>query len=459
MVADLAPKRGLGSQARQILSASSRLEIQFWQQDVYEPTRNLDLSGLKQAAEQFSPHEILLILDSPAAAAVRQTLSCLRRCSDVPLLVIGEFRDYAQTLKLFEWGMMDFLLPPLQESDLLARVFRFLGNCGSDDDLVERLKARLGLRQMIGRSSAFRCILERIPLVAGCDANVFLCGETGTGKELCARAIHYLSERSKRSFVPVNCGAIPLELVENELFGHESAAFTGASSARPGLIREAEGGTLFLDEIDSLPLAAQVKLLRFLQEKEYRALGSTKLRKASLRIVAAANTDPREAVERGQLRQDLYYRLNVIPLSMPPLRERREDIPLLAQHFLSRFAADFDKPSLQLDRQALQKLLQHDWPGNVRELKHVLERAVVLCRRAVVQVADIDLQRRSESSCIESFQEAKARIIQQFERSYIRSLLVVCQGNISQAARMARKNRRAFWELIRKHRIDAHSFK
>jgi two-component system, NtrC family, response regulator GlrR len=268
-----------------------------------------------------------------------------------------------------------------------------------------------------------------------------------------------LSPRSTGPFVPVNCGAIPFDLVENELFGHERGAFTGASTAKPGLIQEAEGGTLFLDEIDCLPLTAQVKLLRFLQEKEYRRLGSAKVLHADVRVIAASNTPFEEAVRTGKMRQDLYYRLHVFSLALPPLRERRQDIPHLARHFVRKYSAEFRDQPIELLPQSIQKLIFYDWPGNVRELEHTIERAVMFCETRGLGPEHIILPLNKSPQPGESFQQAKAKVIEQFERDYIHSLLVSYQGNISKAAQAARKNRRAFWELIRKYQMNARSFK
>lgn len=327
---------------------------------------------------------------------------------------------------------------------------------------AQQFKERVGLESLIGESSSFMAVVEKLPRIARSDATVFIGGETGTGKEVIARAIHHLSPRSEEPFVPVNCGAIPAELVENELFGHEKAAYTGASSSQHGLIREAQGGTLLLDEIDSLPPSAQVKLLRFLQEREYRPLGSPRTRTADVRLIAATNINVEQAIEEGRLRQDLYYRLNVLPLELPPLRERAEDIPLLAQHFLSLYAARAKEYAPHLSAEALQVLLHHDWPGNVRELEHVIERALILADGREIHRSDLSLggfNSPAADTSPESFKQAKAKAVAKFECAYIKSMLVAYHGNISRAAAAARKNRRAFFELIRKHQIDASSFR
>jgi DNA-binding NtrC family response regulator len=312
---------------------------------------------------------------------------------------------------------------------------------------------------MVGRNQSFVAEIGKIPVIARCDATVLITGETGTGKELCARAIHYLSTRAKQPFVPINCGAIPAELAENELFGHERGAYTGAASSQAGLIEEANCGTLFLDEIDCLSLLTQVKLLRFLQDKEYRPLGSSRARTADVRIIAASNTDLEESVRQGRLRQDLFYRLHVVPLALLPLRERSDDIPLLADHFLGIHASALEKRVTNISTDALSKLMLYQWPGNIRELEHVIERAVVMCEGPVLTETDITLSQSQQADAHCSFQEGKARAVSQFERNYIKGLLITYRGNITRAAKAASKNRRAFFELIRKHRIDVSRFR
>lgn len=377
----------------------------------------------------------------------------------VPIIVVVEECGPVETLELLQKGASDFMTPPLRIPEMLPRIWRLLDQNVRREGVVQNLLEKAGMKLLVGQSPNFLAEVKKIPLIARCDSRVLISGETGTGKEMCARAIHYLSPRSDKPFVPVNCGAIPLELVENELFGHERGAFTGARTVKAGLIQEAEGGTLFLDEIDCLPPMAQVKLLRFLQEGEYRRLGSSAVRHADVRVIAASNAPFDEAVQTGRVRQDLYYRLNVVSIALPPLRDRREDIPTLAQHFLRKYATELSGQAGSFSANALRKLTYYDWPGNVRELEHTVERAVMFCETSALHEDDIILPGANSSQPDESFRQAKAKVIRQFEKDYLQKLLASHRGNISEAARAAHKNRRAFWELIRKHQLDVHGFK
>jgi two-component system, NtrC family, response regulator GlrR len=422
------------------------------------------LEGFQQdsltcATSSFSPQIVLLFLprDSVFPHATTLLPAVKHRFAEVPILAVIEADD-PNIFRLQEIGVDDFVISPIKPDEILLRIKRLLDKNALEDSVSQSIKQKFGLKQMIGESASFLSEIKKIPLLAKSDAIVLITGETGTGKELCARAIHYLSPRSRHPFMPINCGAIPVDLVENELFGHEKGAFTGASESRTGLIAEAEGGTVFLDEVDCLSLGAQVKLLRFLQEKEYRPLGSKKMKRADVRVLAAMNIDPQAAVAAGRLRQDLYYRLNVIPLVIPPLRERREDISLLARHFLLKYAVQFNKPMADFSDEAMQLLQHYNWPGNVRELEHNVERAVVLSEGRMIQAKDVVLP-NSESDLQESFHDAKMKMTAAFEKTYIERLLLAHHGNISQAARAARKDRRTFWGLVRKYQIDVENFK
>lgn len=425
---------------------------------VFEP--NVPVRNLSKAVTDFDPDVLLFFLSHALLEKSCNLFQSMRKeCMEIPILLIVDEYQPDEMFDLLKLGADDFIALPLRAMDIFPRIWRLLRYKHHEDTLTYKLKERLGLKQLVGESHAFVTEVKKIPIIAKGSASILILGETGTGKEVCARAIHYLSPREGHPFIPVNCGAIPVELVENELFGHASGAFTSANSSQRGLIQEAEGGTLFLDEIDCLPLLAQTKFLRFLQEKEYRPLGSNKICKVDVRIIAATNISLEEAVKTGKFRNDLYYRLNIISFKLPPLRERREDIPLLAQHFLHKYATEYDKQASAFSSDAIQQLMFFDWPGNVRELEHVIERAVVLSDQKIIQKADIVLPGIESSVHQESFQEAKDRVVAQFESAYIQSLLLAHQGNITKAAQAAKKNRRAFWQLIQKHHINPQIYK
>ncbi|MEK6210281.1 MAG: sigma-54 dependent transcriptional regulator [Pseudomonadota bacterium] len=315
---------------------------------------------------------------------------------------------------------------------------------------------------LIGRSPAFLSALNLVRKFATCDATVLIQGETGTGKELVARAIHYLGVRRDEPFIPVNCGAIPDNLLENELFGHARGAFTDARDASSGLITEAEGGTLFLDEVEVLTPKGQVALLRFLQDGAYRQLGGKRLIDANVRVVAASNTNIEQLVAQNRFRADLLYRLAVMPVVLPPLRNRAGDVSLLAQHFVRRLNSRY-RTSKRLCDSSLRALEIRAWPGNVRELENILHREFLLAEGEVMQLADLvavevhsrEASFENETDAFEQgFSTAKARIVAEFEHRFLRWALAQSGGNVSVAARRAGKERRNFGRLLKKHGID-----
>ena len=418
-------------------------------------------SELGRLTNSADPKIIFIVLPPDLDAHHQSLIESIREeTHEVPLIAViaAETCEPQQVFQLLKGGAADFITSPFTDSDVLPRTWRQIRQYAERHERTQLQRTEPGLRQLLGESPDFLTQAQRIPLIAKCDANVLIAGETGTGKEVFARAIHYCSVRAPKPFVPVNCGAIPVELVENELFGHERGAFTTAMTLQPGLIEEANGGTLFLDEIDCLPVLAQVKLLRFLQEKEYRPLGASKIRRADVRVIAASNLNLEEAVGNGRVRKDLFYRLNIISFTLPPLRERREDIALLAYHFLNKYSTEFHKDVDEFTPDAVRRLTVYNWPGNVRELEHVIERAVVLCEGPTLKASDLVLSSVPGDSQ-ESLQEAKAREIARFEKNFIQGLLRACGGNITRAALAARKNRRAFWQLIQKYRIDVEQYK
>jgi DNA-binding NtrC family response regulator len=352
----------------------------------------------------------------------------------------------------------DFLAAPLRPAEGRGRIWRILAQQETRHvaEACTLVTERIGLDLIVGEDPAFAAIKAKLPAVARAEATVLISGETGTGKEVVARGIHYLSRRARGPFLPVDCGAIPVELFENELFGHRRGAFTDARETAAGLIAAADGGTIFLDEVHAIPVPAQTKLLRFLQTQHYRPLGSGEFVRADVRIIAATNADLEAGIKTGAFRQDLYYRLNIISLALPPLRERRGDIPLLARHFLARHAGPEGRERWQVEPDVLECLERYAWPGNVRELENVIQQVVALAPAGPLGLEALPLRfhRREDVRLPRSFREAKAQAVATFERDYIERLLSAHRGNITQAARAARKDRRAFGRLVQKYTVE-----
>lgn len=406
------------------------------------------------------PDIILFNVPSSSLGEARFLIPEIRCNPEGPVVVvILETSDPGEMYKLLLAGASDFITLPIRSTDVLPRIWRLLEQVKRKKNVEFGLLQSVGLHSLVGGSPEFVREIKKIPIVAGCDATVLISGETGSGKELFARAIHYLSPRSRGPFIPVNCGAIPAELIESELFGHEKGAFTGASSRQDGLIKEANGGTLFLDEIDALSSASQVKLLRFLQHKEVRAIGSVSLHEVDVRVIAATNTNLKKAITDGTLRKDLYYRLNILSIVLPPLRERRQDIPFLAEYFRKKYCHLCGKHISGFAPGTIEKLILYDWPGNVRELEHAVERAVVLCQEDLISARDFEMPNADRNDNPVSLRQAKARVVEEFERSYLSGVLGLYQGNVTKAAAAARKHKRAFYELLRKYQIDPGQFR
>ncbi|RMD93710.1 MAG: sigma-54-dependent Fis family transcriptional regulator, partial [Calditrichaeota bacterium] len=327
--------------------------------------------------------------------------------------------------------------------------------------LRQKLLQESSLWGIVGTNAKMRAIFQRIQKVAATDANVLITGESGTGKELVARAIHQSSKRANAAFVPVDCVALPGNLLESELFGYEKGAFTGAVHPKKGLFEAAHQGTFFLDEIAELPPELQAKLLRVLQERQFRHLGGKELINVDIRVIAATNRDPLRAVKDGILREDLYYRLNVVPIHLPPLRERREDIPILIHHFLDKFCHQNGRKSMTISEEAEACLIQYHWPGNVRELQNVVERMVSLAGGSSIGMQDIPDYIREQNNydgigdlASYSLREAREKWLEKFEKKYLMDLLQTCQGNISQVARKAGVNRMTIYRMMKKYQIS-----
>jgi two-component system response regulator GlrR len=403
------------------------------------------------------PAAVIVILGTTDTAVIEPLFARLRLGNPKrPILVASRGLNADGISQVLSQGASDFLLPPYRAEDLLPRLRWMLHPLRGNASIIARIKAGVGVRSIVGESPIFVAEVNKLARIAPCSAPVLIRGESGTGKEVFARAIHYLGARAGHSFVPVNCGAIPEQLVESELFGHQRGAFTGAVKDRIGLVEEADGGTMFLDEVDTLPFASQVKLLRFLQDGEFRPVGASKPARATVRVIAAANTDFERIVHERKFREDLYYRINVLRLALPPLRERQGDLPLLAHHLLEKQALLLGYPAKPLAACALKCMAIYPWPGNVRELENVLTRALVFSEGAEIQAEDLSLPISPDLSGDESFRTMKARLINDFERDYLQKMLDRYKGNITQAAHAAVKNRRAFWELLRKHGLALH---
>lgn len=309
---------------------------------------------------------------------------------------------------------------------------------------------------IVGTSPALTRVLDLIVVVARTDFPVLISGETGTGKELVARAVHYSGSRAGKPFITVNCGAIPETLMEDELFGHARGAFTGAQSEKKGVFEEADKGSIFLDEIGELPSSCQVKLLRVLQEREVKRLGETKVRKINVRVIAATNKDLQTEMKTRRFREDLYHRINVLPISLPPLRKRREDIHLLVDHFVRQYNQEFCKAIRGFTQRALTRLKSHSWPGNVRELENRVKRAMVFAEGEIVDVESLDLSsNRTVEVKLPSFRKAK----EEFEKNYLVQSLRLTDGNVAAAARLAEKDRKDFYDLMKKHGINPDDFR
>jgi two-component system response regulator GlrR len=324
------------------------------------------------------------------------------------------------------------------------------------------LKKNVYLNRILGTSKIIEEVRKKIDLISSCDAgpSVLITGESGTGKELVASTIHYLSNRHRKQFVPVNCSAIPEGLFESELFGHLKGAFTGASVSQKGLVEEAEGGTLFLDEIGTVEPYVQVKFLRLLQEGEYKPLGESKICHADVRVIAATNRNLMSLINNETFREDLYYRLNTIPFSIPPLRERKEDIPVLVDHLIDHYSRRFKKTLKELSEDAMKHLISYQWPGNIRELENIIQQLVIMCTESTITASAVK-SFLYESDCdaddigLVRLKDAKKI----FEKEYLINLLTTCRGNVVHASKKSGQSRTALWNLLKKHDIAPQQYR
>ncbi|MCW8111034.1 two-component system response regulator GlrR [Yersinia intermedia] len=366
----------------------------------------------------------------------------------MPVIILTAHGSIPDAVAATQQGVFSFLTKPVDRDALYKAIDAALElSIPAGDDTWRE--------EIVTRSPVMLRLLEQAKMVAQSDVSVLIIGQSGTGKEVLAQAIHAASPRAKKAFIAINCGALPEQLLESELFGHAKGAFTGAVSSREGLFQAAEGGTLFLDEIGDMPLSLQVKLLRVLQERKVRPLGSNRDLSIDVRVISATHRDLPKAMAKNEFREDLYYRLNVVNLKIPALHERSEDIPLLANHLL-RESAKRHKPFVRsFSTDAMKRLMTASWPGNVRQLVNVIEQCVALTSAPVISEALVEQALEGESTALPTFVEAR----NQFELNYLRKLLQITTGNVTQAARMAGRNRTEFYKLLSRHELDANDFK
>ncbi len=377
---------------------------------------------------------------------------------DMPVLILTAYGTIKSAVEAMRKGAYSYLTKPFDYQDLLLQIRNCLEK-GRLTQEVKRLrnmvKAHYGFENIIARSGKMKKVLEQVAQAAQSDSSVYIEGESGTGKELIANTLHLVSSRKDGPFIAINCAAIPETLLESELFGYERGAFTGATSGKKGLLAQAQNGSFFLDEISEMPLTMQAKLLRVLQEKEYYPLGGGKTVKVDARFIACTNKNLEQAVSEGKFREDLFYRIHVIPIKLPPLRERKEDIPVLAKHFLKKYSQKTRNKIRGISSTALQKLLLYSWPGNVRELENTIECAVAMSLKDIITEELILQTHNLEKGRLRLLKDAK----EDFEKDYLVQLIELTQGNVSRAAKLAGKYRADLYDLLKKHDLNPADFR
>jgi two-component system response regulator HydG len=413
---------------------------------------------------------IVTDLRMPGADGFEVLRAAKARAPDTEVVMMTAYATVQDAVTAMKEGAYDYLQKPFDPDDaslVVARALERKRLRAQAQNLRRELEGVFSFHNLVGKSRAMKDVYQLLEQASKLDITVLLNGETGTGKELAARAIHYHSARKERRFVPVNCGALPAELVESELFGHAKGSFTGAVGAKPGLFEEAEGGTLFLDEIGELPLAVQVKLNRALQEKEIRRVGDNRPSKVDVRVVAATHRDLKAEAAAGRFREDLYYRLNVFPVVLPALRDRREDVPLLAAHFLEKHASALRKEIADFEADALRALTGYPWPGNVRELENAIERAVAVSKGSRIELRDLppDVKGTQEGAIPGEvlakmpYREAVDLARDRVSREYLTVLMREHDGNVTHAAARAGMERESLHRLLKRYGIRSEDFK
>jgi two-component system, NtrC family, response regulator GlrR len=376
---------------------------------------------------------------------------------EMPVIILTAHGSIESAVEAMKRGAFTYLTKPFDSRELVLQIERAREKSkltGEVNRLKELLEERFNFANIIAKSKAMRDVLEQVGRIAGTESNIAIYGASGTGKELIAKALHIASPRKDSPFLAINCAAIPETLLESELFGYEKGAFTGAVKNTKGLFSRADRGTLFLDEIGDMPMAIQAKLLRVLQEKTFVPLGSEKAVSANVRIIVATNKDLKGEVKKGNFREDLFYRIHVIPVELPLLKDRKEDIPPLVDHFIRKYSKLMEKKVKGINPAAMQKLMLHDWPGNVRELENIIEFSIAMTNSDTI-TEDLILKVKDGREELPTLQEARAR----FEKKYIKNLLKITSGNVSKAAELAGKYRADLYNLMKKYDISPKEFK
>jgi two-component system response regulator GlrR len=377
---------------------------------------------------------------------------------NIPVIILTAYGTIKSAVNAMKKGAYGYLTKPFEGHELLLQI----DNCLEKKRLSQEVKSlrqlvkkKYGFDNIIGKSETMQKVFEQVTLAAATDSNVYIEGKSGTGKELIAKTLHVASNRKDGPFIALNCAAIPDTLMESELFGYEKGAFTGANKDKRGLFAGASGGTFFLDEISEMSLSMQAKILRSLEEKEFYPVGSRRTVKVDARIIAASNKNLENEVEKGRFREDLFYRIHVIPIKLPPLQERKEDIPILSRHFLQKFSKEMGKDINGFSLNAMQKLISYPWPGNIRELENTIECAVAMTKRDIITQDFILQSQESNPEGLISFKDAK----ENFEKNYLIQLFELTRGNVSKAAKLAGKYRADVYELVKKYNLKLTDFR
>lgn len=422
---------------------------------------DVSAAGHENEARELAQHHVFDVAVVDLQLVDQDGLSLMEELHlvhpEMPVIILTAHGSIESAVEAMKRGAFTYLTKPFDSRELILQIERAREKrklTGEIKRLKELLEERFDFANIIAKSESMRRILDQVARIAKTESNVAIYGSSGTGKELIAKAIHTSSQRKDFPFLAINCAAIPESLLESELFGYEKGAFTGAVKASKGLFTRADNGTLFLDEIGDMPLSLQAKLLRVLQERTFVPLGSEEPVSVDVRIIVATNKDLKEEVKKGNFREDLFYRIHVIPIELPLLKDRKEDIPPLVENFIRKYSEQMDKRVKSITPSGMHKLMLHDWPGNVRELENTIEYAVAMSGSDTI-TDDLIFQVKKEQNGLPTFNEAKA----QFEKQYLHNLLKATEGNVSKAAELAGKYRADLYNLLKKHEITPGDYK